>query len=65
MPSSVLSVSLQHCEAGITVVPIWLLNKLRLPEDVELSQHLAEWDLNQGPELCLFPKWKWRLERFG
>lgn len=48
---NVLSVSLWHCDVGVTVVPILLLSKLRLLEDVELSQHMAE--------LCLVSKKKW------
>lgn len=51
MQCHVLSVSLWHCDVGVTVVPIVLLSKLRLLEDVELSQHMAE--------LCLFSKEKW------
>lgn len=47
------SVSLWHCGVPVTVVPILLLSKLRLPEDVELSQHMTE--------LCLFSKGKWAV----
>lgn len=46
---NVLSVSLWHCDVGITVVPTLLLSKLRLPENVELSQHMAEWDPESRP----------------
>lgn len=50
---NMLSVSLWHCDVAVTVVPILLLSKLRLPEDVELSQHMAE--------LYLFSKGKWAV----